>query len=524
MKAWKKTAALILAIATFGSLTGCSGNKSPDNVELDSITVFNEKSASLTDDMKDYNDVLSFQMMEEATGLHIDWSIPPATGLEEKFNLMITSGEYPDAITYNWKKLNCKEYAEDGVIISLNELIDENMPNLKKIFDENPEIKQLTMSADGSIYYLPYIRLDKELCIFSGPVIRYDWLEKLGLDVPKNADELLKVLRAFKTSDPNGNGKADEIPMTGMKSTPNVMSITNLLWMFDTYYGFYLDGDKVKYGPMEDNFIEGIKYIRQLYSEGLIDGDYLLQDRTGLDAKVTNDTVGFAYHYQPTKFADTMRDIDPEFELKGIPHFENKNKEKKCYDSSYILRVLDKGTAITTSCKNPADVLKKLDWLYSEAGIEAMNFGKEGVTFEAKDDKKVFTEKITNNDEGLSMNQACGKYLGAFNSYFPAVQLWDSYSNSLSPEGVEAIGTWADGVDTSGALATLSFDYDENEVIKYNMSQIQTFVNEKIDRIILSKEGEEMLEGIREKIKEMGIDEVIDIYQAAYDRNMKNME
>ena len=43
----------------------------------------------------------------------------------------------------------------------------------------------------------------------------YDWLEKLGLEEPQTTEELYEVLKAFKTQDPNGNGKANEIPLTG---------------------------------------------------------------------------------------------------------------------------------------------------------------------------------------------------------------------------------------------------------------------------------------------------------------------
>ena len=516
MKSYKKIIS-VLAVAAI-LLSACTTGKETSSSDVDQITIFNEKSASLADDMKDYNDILSFAMMEEATGLHINWNIPPATGLEEKFNLMITSGEYPDAITYNWKKLNVTEYAEDGVIIPLTALIEENMPNLKKILDENPNFKSQLVSTDGEIYYLPYIRYDEELCVFSGPLVRMDWLEKLGLEVPTNAEELYNVLVAFKTQDPNGNNEADEIPMSGILSTPSVMSISNLLWMFDTYYGFYVDNGEIKYGPMEDNFADGIKYIRKLFAEGLIDSDYLLQDRTSLDAKVTNEKVGFVYHYQPTKFADTMKSINPEFNIKGITHLKNAEGVSKCYDASYISSILDKGLAITTTCKNPAEVLKKLDWLYSEEGIEAMNFGREGETYTKVDGKRVFTDTILAKREGSTLTQVFGRYIGTFNSYFPGVQLWESYSQSLSAEGIDAIGIWSNDVDTSGALSTLSFTDEENETIGYNMSQIQTYVHEKIDRVILSKEDEGMLDTIKEKITDMGIQEVIDIYQTAYDR------
>lgn len=37
-------------------------------------------------------------------------------------------------------------------------------------------------------------------------------LDKLGLEQPDNVDELYDVLVAFRDQDPNGNGKADEVP------------------------------------------------------------------------------------------------------------------------------------------------------------------------------------------------------------------------------------------------------------------------------------------------------------------------
>ena len=44
-------------------------------------------------------------------------------------------------------------------------------------------------------------------------MINKTWLDKLGLEVPSTLGELEEVLKAFKEKDPNGNGKADEIPM-----------------------------------------------------------------------------------------------------------------------------------------------------------------------------------------------------------------------------------------------------------------------------------------------------------------------
>ena len=45
--------------------------------------------------------------------------------------------------------------------------------------------------------------------------IRQDWLDKLGLEPPKNLEELKKVARAFIEQDPDGNGKKDTMGIVG---------------------------------------------------------------------------------------------------------------------------------------------------------------------------------------------------------------------------------------------------------------------------------------------------------------------
>ena len=50
------------------------------------------------------------------------------------------------------------------------------------------------------------------------------------------------------------------------------------------------------------------------------------------------------------------------------------------------------------------------------------------------------------------------------------------------------------------------------------MSQIETYVSEKVNKIIIGNAGIEELPKIREKVKNMGIDEVIEIYNNALKR------
>lgn len=508
----RKIIAFVLLAAIFagGVFVGCSYRKDK-KIAINEISVFGN--IHLTDEGKN---ILSMEMFEEQTGVKLLWSPMSNGNVEEGLELMLSSKKYSDMILYEWDSRSIERVWSHGAIIPLNEKIERNMPNLSRLMKENPDITKQIVTLDGEIYYLPYIRMDSELCVYTGPVIREDWLNNLGLAAPDNADELYEVLKAFKTQDPNGNGVADEIPMSGITSYSSPYSISWLMNMFNTYYGFYVDNGEVRYGPCTDEFREALRYIAKLYSEGLIDPDYLLQDEQKLDTKIRNNLVGFSYHYQPTRFTDA-KDVADNIPIVGIPHLRNEDGERRNYDTAYVSNVVPRrGIAISSSCKDPDSVLKALDWFYSDEGIEAMNFGRENETFVWENGKRVFKEEITA-DKAESFRTR----FAAFGSWFPTVQLWESYSQSLSEEGRDAINVWIKDVNTSGTLPNLAFTKEEAEIINKYLPQIQNYIFGNVDRIITGKADISEFDTMQETLYEMGINEILNVYREAYGRYIK---
>ena len=481
--------------------------KMPENV---SVMAF--KGSKIGEEMVDYNDVTSFQLIEEYTGTHIDWQLIPGSEFEQKIQLTLASEEYPDVMIYNWKNFGAQQAAEDGVIICLSDY-EEYMPNFMKWTQEHPDVAKAYIE-DGKIYYMPAIRAEQESCIYYGPVMRTDWLEKLGLKAPTDPDSLYEVLVAFKTQDPNGNGKADEIPMSGVGS----LNLTYLLPMFGTSREFYLEDGKVKYGPMEKGFDEGMAYIAKLFDEGLIDEEYIMQKRADLVGKITNDRVGFAYEYQPSAIQRTMAETNPEFKFTGIPHFLNPEGVKTTDYNQYLMRVFPGyAAAITTNCENIEGTVKWLDSFYSDEVVEMFNFGKEGVHYTKNGDKHEFTDFMYNNPD-FALSRQFTRELAAIDICTPGLQLWECYSSILASSGKESIETWSD-VDTGMIVPpAITFTAVDTEKISTVYSQIKTYIDERIDKIIMGQESVDVLEKVRSEITRMGIQDIIDIYQAAYDR------
>ena len=518
-----KTVTRVLAALMLCAVTaGCGGEKQAvrqgDGEMPKELTIFAGMGASPTKaGASSNNDISSFRLMEQMTGCHIEWIHPSSAAFEEKFNLLITSGNLPDAIVANWRDISggVNTYVEDEIILDLTDLVKKNMPNFWGYLEENPEVKKQVTDADGRILYIPFIRKDKELNIYQGPQIRYDWLTKLGLDVPKTTDDLYNVLKAFKERDPNGNGQADEIPMTGIDFDDTTNGIGNLLWAFGTTYDFYVDGGKVKYGPMEPEFEEGLRYITRLYSEGLIDTDYLLNDRQKMDSKVLNDRSGFLFAMQPTKYCSSELN-DGEKKVLGIGYLTGPGGKKACFNPMYTQSVIGTSLAITTACGNPAGVLKWLDNFYGGKGYEYMNFGEEGKDFSWVDGYPKLSDSLLNNPD-MDKTSAIGLAIGAFDSAFPALQDWRYYEQTLSEWGRDSINIWSeDNVDTSGILPSLSFAEEENDKIVQTMSQIESYISAEYNKILVGQSSIDTWANACEQMRKMGIEDIIKIYNDEY--------
>lgn len=133
----------------------------------------------------------------------------------------------------------------------MSPLIEQEAPNVKKMFDEHPELKTLAAESDGKIYGIPRYKgiwPDNIASMF----INKTWLDNLGLEPPTTWDELESVLVAFRDGDPNQNGDStDEIPMdfSGMPvgfSAKLLLGSLGLPLSEDSPNGYFVENAEVK--------------------------------------------------------------------------------------------------------------------------------------------------------------------------------------------------------------------------------------------------------------------------------------
>lgn len=295
------TLSLVLSVAVITSLTACSSS-SPEPSNSDSTTTGSpSSSASGSADntisvilpkstvCASNEDIPWVQQIEkefkEATGYSIEWiEIADSTWGERKQNMFAT-GDIPDLI------LNDGSSPADLMKYSLlfEDLSDDidSMPNVKKMFEEHPTTRYLAETEDGAIYGLTrYSRFWPRTA--TRQYINKEWLDNLGLEMPTTWDELHDVLIAFRDQDANGNGDpTDEIPMdfspigTGGFGyfQPSMLIASNGITLSEGgNKGFYSDHGTIKNFFIEDSYKETVKFLNQLWNEGLISQKAFTQD------------------------------------------------------------------------------------------------------------------------------------------------------------------------------------------------------------------------------------------------------
>jgi putative aldouronate transport system substrate-binding protein len=541
----KKLLPLLLACATtITLLSGCAKNKnagSDTNTNSNSskaeivatgtklpivdkpitLTMHQGMDGSVTSVAKSYNDVPAIKELEKRTGVHIEF-IHFTTSYDENVRLLISSRNFPDIFEYAWQLYpgGPAKAISDEVLTPLNELVDKYSPNLKKYFEKDPIAGKLSKTDDGKIYMFPMSNGPERNWTSAGLQIRQDWLDKLNLKMPTNTDEWYTVLKAIKEKDPNGNGKADEIPFIADKN-----NVFNYLCggMGISATGFNQINGKVTFGPTTPEFKEYLKVVSKWYKEGLIDPDYMVNDSKTIQAKITGDKAGSWSNYISNikTYTDLMKPQIPGVKISGSPVPTLKAGETPHGRHNQGVIASLRGAGITTTSKNKEVAAKWLDYLFSPEGQELVLWGIEGESYTKENGKIKLTEKVTNNPEKLPLASAMAKHGGlVFGRFIYARDEYYMDYNAPLPEQQAALNTW---LKAKNERYLPPITPAEEDAAKFNtiMTDVKTYVEEMTNKFIMGIEPIENFDKYLQRVKELRIEEATKINQKAYDSFMK---
>lgn len=466
----------------------------------------------------DYASMQLVQEWQDSTNIVIDWTNLAEQVYQEKKNLLLASGDMPDALfNSGLSDSEIVDYGSNGTLIPLEQLINDHAPNLKALLDERPDIRAAITASDGHIYSLPSV---EELGILPFPNFLYinkAWLDKLGLPVPTTIDEYRAALEAFKTQDPNGNGKADEIPLSFRPD-----SFCANPWDLVTALGGQPENNdhrivvngKVQFTANTTEYKTGVKKLGEWYADGLIDPEAFSQDDTAYLAKGKSDTaiLGSFYWWELKEMVGEDRAGD--YVLLGVLKGQDGTQRASVTNNQEISRG---AMVLTRSNKYPVATIRWADRLYDPVMSAQTAWGPIGVTLQ-KDETSGLLVQIP-----AAEGQSEGERRQLVAPQGPRATTKKDFETVIAPEPrakerQDLVEQYYRPFAANDTYPPVLLSNEELDKVSYPLTDINTLVKEKFATWIVNGNIEKEWDSYTSQLDTLGVSEVTSVYQEAYER------
>ncbi len=328
---------------------------------------------------------LTRQYVRETLGVDMQLT-QGSTDWKQQLALYITSGDLPDLMAF-MDMSTFLAYAEEGVFLDISEEVDK-YPNIKKYLSTvgDPDKLLARTSYDGAVYGIPSVSIARSYYVTN---IRTDWLDKLGLAIPKTLDEYTEVMRAFTKNDPDGNGKDDTYGFSGYSAGGNgnkfLTAFFGAFGATPTQDYFVRDG-KVTMNVISDEYKAALAYLRDIYAEGLIDPELFTADYNQAQEKWVRGQMGIWTSWWSGAGNSVARfgflDANPDGSIEVIQPPVGADGKTGVIGQDPVENVF----AIAYNTQNKDKVLELIDFACSDFGHQVLLYGIEGQFFELGED------------------------------------------------------------------------------------------------------------------------------------------
>ena len=343
--------------------------------------------------------------IRERTGIDFQPLIVENTEHVEKRNSMAAGKILPDIIQVGGYT-ELKEMVDNGVILPLDDLLESHGQEIlaNHAGAEKDTIAYMNGKTYGIIISQPRM---------SALMVRQDWLDNLGLEVPTTIDDFYKVLHAFTYDDPNKNGEQDTVGLAATMAFPTTIHV--LFTAFGIPYGRpVLVDDQVVPFFMHPDFLKAVEFARKLYNEGLMEPEFVTIPNMSCLQKLWGGNYGFYFgdpigttnNWFPTRYTE---DPLPVMTYTAILNDEGIGGALDPHYGSYF--------AITSGCKNPEAAMDLLNYMCTEEGNQLAYAGIEGYHWQWRDDGKIdylneFTDATAQRNDGVYCYFPCLRFDG----------------------------------------------------------------------------------------------------------------
>ena len=378
-----------------------------------SFTIYSSKNASALD----YNDMKIMQDLFEQTNVNVTWENVSESVYEQQKNLIFgNADDRPDAIYHAGMGAGeIIKYAKRKMLVPISDYL-EYMPNLSKILEERPDIKnQLTNVEDGKIYSLPRV---EEMGLLQHPNILFlnkAWAQQAidagavsgitaadlqdGLSL--TAAQMESMLKYFKDNDMNGNGDAaDERPMSFVYNNwqGNQCDLYGMFGLNDNLEHRVIVDGKVTYTVTDDRFKEATNFIAGWVTDGLIDKVSFEQSQDNFLANGKGaETYGAFYWWESETVVS-----NPENYIACAPLIGPNGDQTICVSNNPEIGTGE--VIVFSDCANEEVLLAYLDRYYDPLISAQINYGPIGIVYEEQQDangklvQKALPEGVTSDE------------------------------------------------------------------------------------------------------------------------------
>lgn len=402
---WKKVlTCLFAATVAAGSLSACGGGGAGGGtatVNMEGTPTTGEKNAygwempketlkfniftvgqSSPDDLKKYNDKLRAYILEK---FNVDLNfIVYDTNPDERLNLMLSSGDYPECIR-SLNNVQLQKFVSMKKALPLDDLINTTTALKARYEKYKPYI---TNEQDGKIYNLMVQcggadESTKIPCADTSPMLRLDWYEEIGspdISTPELYKAALEQMVANHPTTVSGK-KTYGLSFYDTKSsgiTPSFVS-----WfggMFGLRQGWDIaDDNSLELWINSPKGEKLIKYLNSLSIDGLFDPEGFISTVEQWGEKgVDEQYAGYVGPwFQPAYYIS-----DNWMKLEGDTYQSNKRyvhynvRDTEIEKSTFNPQSAKSSAVILTDkCKNPADYMRWFDFEHTDNGIKLTGYG-----------------------------------------------------------------------------------------------------------------------------------------------------
>ncbi len=330
-------------------------------------------------------DWVGYQIIRDKLGIDLKIVLQPSSQTDQntKISVAAASNNLPDLFGVDRTLL--MTIAKQGLVAQVDSLLPMMPERTKGHYADDGRNKLVKLN--GKMYGLPDPgAMDR----VEGLVIRKDWLDKLGLPVPKTLEELYKVGVAFTTRDPDGNGQNDTY---GFGAWQEVGTIPTFGFgkRFDYIFGAYgvlgpwcfESADKFGLNVRNPNFRKGVEYIKRLNDEKLIDPMWTTPNKDEFRLRWKQGKFGIMWEqFAALHMQSNYKAFDDNFPngewIPIMPPTGPEGRSGNGYDTVNA-RIYAVSAKAMKAGKGPA-IAKLLEWMATD-GYYLCGFGVEGVNF-----------------------------------------------------------------------------------------------------------------------------------------------